>query len=60
MKTIGRQDVSWWNIIKPEKCEICGEKAEYVLRAVSILRGVRTAELCEKHRQEWINGLLTL
>ena len=60
MKKINVELVSSWKIMKPNVCDVCGEKAEYTLRAFSLWRGIRYADLCEKHRLDWINGSLSL
>lgn len=58
MKKINISQVSSWRIMKPDRCEICGKDAEYVLRAFSFWRGIRYAHLCEECRRNWINGIL--
>lgn len=60
MKKIGVGNCSSWWIEKPDVCDHCGEKAEYILRAFSFLRGIRVAKLCAKCRGLWIDDKIQI
>jgi hypothetical protein len=60
MKKIGRSNcINWW-IKKPDICEHCGDKAEYIIRIFSFWRGIRVAGLCEKCRNLWIDDKIQI
>lgn len=48
-----------WIMFKPDICDYCKEKAEYVLWAAGPVRR-KTRKLCEKHKQDWYNGTLNI
>ena len=60
MKKISTRDCMAYRTERIDTCDVCGNEALYILKALSYTLSSRYVFLCNKHRLEWMNKELKI